>query len=140
MPPAGPSFAHWYTPEQLKYYNNVRMPGYREVKIHYDQPEGEGSATPVNVRVERRTKYNGKRNFYFPEILGEVSEDTTLDVFTPEPLPNEHPFWTHPRVTVTPHNASLTQPETAVKVVFEGIRRMERGELPENIVDRSLGY
>lgn len=64
----------------------------------------------------------------------------TLDVFTPEPLPNEHPFWTHPRVTVTPHNASLTQPETAVEVVFEGIRRMERGELPENIVDRSLGY
>jgi len=64
----------------------------------------------------------------------------TLDVFTPEPLPNEHPFWTHPRVTVTPHNASLTQAETAATVVLEGIRRMERGELPENVVDRALGY
>jgi glyoxylate/hydroxypyruvate reductase A len=64
----------------------------------------------------------------------------TLDVFTPEPLPNEHPFWTHPRVTVTPHVASLTQPETAALVVLEGIRRIERGELPENVVDRRLGY
>ncbi|MEX1109713.1 MAG: glyoxylate/hydroxypyruvate reductase A [Dongiaceae bacterium] len=64
----------------------------------------------------------------------------TLDVFTPEPLPNEHPFWTHPRVTLTPHVASLTQPETAAPVVLDGIRRMERGELPANIVDRRLGY
>ncbi len=64
----------------------------------------------------------------------------TLDVFTPEPLPREHPFWTHPRVTVTPHNASLTQPETAVPVVLDGIARLERGELPRNVVDRKLGY
>ena len=64
----------------------------------------------------------------------------TLDVFTPEPLPNEHPFWTHPRVTVTPHNASLTQPETAVPVVLDGIARLERGEMPLNTVDRKLGY
>jgi glyoxylate/hydroxypyruvate reductase len=64
----------------------------------------------------------------------------TLDVFTPESLPREHPFWTHPRVTVTPHNASLTQPETAVPVVLEGIARLERGELPRNVVDRKLGY
>jgi glyoxylate/hydroxypyruvate reductase A len=64
----------------------------------------------------------------------------TLDVFTPEPLPAEHPFWTHPRVTVTPHNASLTQPESAVPVVLEAIRRIERGERPANLVDRKLGY
>jgi glyoxylate/hydroxypyruvate reductase len=63
-----------------------------------------------------------------------------LDVFHTEPLPPDHPFWKHPKIKVTPHVASLTVPETAAKSVAANIRRMRKGEPPEPIVDRKLGY
>jgi len=63
-----------------------------------------------------------------------------LDVTDPEPLPPEHPFWTHPRVFVTPHVASMTQPETAAPILLENIRRHQRGEPLMDIVDRGRGY
>ncbi len=46
-----------------------------------------------------------------------------LDVTDPEPLPPTHPFWTHPRVRLTPHIASQTRPETAVDIVLENLQR-----------------
>lgn len=64
----------------------------------------------------------------------------TLDVFRAEPLPPEHPFWTHPMVTVTPHIASETRPRTAAQVVAENIRRGETGEPFLHLVDRDRGY
>ena len=64
----------------------------------------------------------------------------TLDVFMEEPLPADHPFWLHERVTVTPHTAALTQPGTAVAMVAENIRRHRAGLALLNTVDRSLGY
>ena len=64
----------------------------------------------------------------------------TLDVFHAEPLPDDHPFWAHPKITVTPHMASRTAPATAAKAVAENIRRMENGEPPEPIVEMTLGY
>jgi glyoxylate/hydroxypyruvate reductase len=64
----------------------------------------------------------------------------TLDVFHAEPLPADHPYWNHPKVTVTPHMASLTVPSSAAEYVAENIRRVERGEAPRNIVDPSKGY
>lgn len=64
----------------------------------------------------------------------------TLDVFRIEPLPPEHPFWAHPRVTVTPHVAAETRPETASDVVAENIRRSEAGEPLLHLVDRLAGY
>lgn len=64
----------------------------------------------------------------------------TLDVFRQEPLPPEHPFWAHPRVTVTPHIASETRPETAAQVIAENIRRGEAGEPFLHLVDRAHGY
>jgi glyoxylate/hydroxypyruvate reductase len=63
-----------------------------------------------------------------------------LDVTDPEPLPPEHPFWTHPRVFMTPHVASMTQPETAAPILLANIRRHQRGEPLTDIVDRSRGY
>jgi glyoxylate/hydroxypyruvate reductase A len=64
----------------------------------------------------------------------------TLDVFRAEPLPVEHPFWAHPLVTVTPHVAAATRPETAAGTVAENVRRGEGGEPFLYVVDRASGY
>lgn len=64
----------------------------------------------------------------------------TLDVFRVEPLPQDHPFWTHPRVTVTPHIAADTRAPSASRVIAENIRRGEAGEALLNRVDRARGY
>src|SRR6056297_430377 len=60
----------------------------------------------------------------------------TLDVFRREPLPDDHPYWTHPSVTVTPHIASETRAETCAEVLAENIRRGEAGEPFLHLVDR----
>lgn len=64
----------------------------------------------------------------------------TLDVFRVEPLPEDHPYWAHEKVTVTPHIASATRPETAAQVIAENIRRGEAGEPFVHLVDREQGY
>lgn len=64
----------------------------------------------------------------------------TLDVFRTEPLPPEHPFWQHPKVTVTPHIASETRADTASEVIAENIRRGEAGAPFLHLVDRAAGY
>lgn len=64
----------------------------------------------------------------------------TLDVFRTEPLPPDHRFWTHPRVTVTPHIAANTHPPTASGVIAENIRRGEAGEPFLYRVDRGQQY
>jgi len=63
-----------------------------------------------------------------------------LDVTDPEPLPSGHPFWAHPRVFVTPHVASMTQPETAAPILLENIRRHQRGEALQGRIDPARGY
>jgi glyoxylate/hydroxypyruvate reductase A len=63
-----------------------------------------------------------------------------LDVTDPEPLPPTHPFWTHPRVRLTPHIASATRPETAVDVVLENLRRHRAGLPLIGAIDRARGY
>ena len=64
----------------------------------------------------------------------------TLDVFREEPLPANHPFWRHKQVTVTPHIASATRPQSAATVIAENIRRGEAGEPFLHLVDRAQGY
>ncbi|NAZ37087.1 NAD(P)-dependent oxidoreductase [Rubellimicrobium sp. CFH 75288] len=64
----------------------------------------------------------------------------TLDTFRQEPLPPDHPFWSHPRVTVTPHIAAETRPETAARAIAENIRRGQAGEPLLHLVDRRAGY
>lgn len=70
---------------------------------------------------------------------GQVAH-ATLDVFRTEPLPQDHPYWAHPGVTVTPHIAAETRATTASQSVAENIRRGEAGEDLLNLVDRGLGY
>ncbi|SHH92383.1 2-hydroxyacid dehydrogenase [Marivita hallyeonensis] len=64
----------------------------------------------------------------------------TLDVFRQEPLPKDHPYWSHPKVTVTPHIASETRPPSAARAIAENIRRGEAGEPFLYLVDRDAGY
>ncbi|MFD1912879.1 2-hydroxyacid dehydrogenase [Halodurantibacterium flavum] len=64
----------------------------------------------------------------------------TLDVFRQEPLPAAHPYWAHPRVTVTPHIAAATPPDTASVVVIENIARSLAGKPLLHLVDRERGY
>ncbi|SPJ25233.1 2-hydroxyacid dehydrogenase [Palleronia abyssalis] len=64
----------------------------------------------------------------------------TLDTFRTEPLPQDHPFWSHPGVTVTPHIASETRPATAAPVIAENVRRAMADEPILHLVDREKGY
>jgi glyoxylate/hydroxypyruvate reductase A len=64
----------------------------------------------------------------------------TLDTFRTEPLPHGHPFWSHPKVTVTPHIASETRPATASRAIAENIARAETGAQLLHLVDRTRGY
>src|SRR3546814_2652548 len=84
------------------------------------------------------------RHLVEPDLLealqsGQLS-GATLDVFATEPLPAEHPFWSHPLVTVSPHVASPTLARTAAGHVVDGIRRCEAGRPLDHLVDRTRGY
>jgi glyoxylate/hydroxypyruvate reductase len=68
--------------------------------------------------------------------LGGVS----LDVYATEPLPPESPFWSHPKVVLTPHNAADTDPDQISRYVARQISRFEAGEKLENVVDPARGY
>lgn len=63
-----------------------------------------------------------------------------LDVFHVEPLPSDHPFWTHPKIKVTPHIAGPTNPRTAAESVADNVRRLRSGQVLVNRIDRKAGY
>jgi glyoxylate/hydroxypyruvate reductase A len=64
----------------------------------------------------------------------------TLDVFRNEPLPAPHPFWSEPRITITPHISALTLREEAVRQIAAKIKLLESGEAVADVVDRNRGY
>jgi glyoxylate/hydroxypyruvate reductase A len=63
-----------------------------------------------------------------------------LDVFEQEPLPADHPAWTHPRITITPHVGSLPPRSERAAHVARMIARHERGETLPNTYDHERGY
>lgn len=70
---------------------------------------------------------------------GQIAQ-ATLDVFQIEPLPQDHPFWDHPGVTVTPHIASMIDVPTGIKIVAQMIRAFEAGEDVPSRADARRGY
>ena len=64
----------------------------------------------------------------------------TLDVFEHEPLPDNHPFWDESRITIWPHVAAQTNPETAAQQVADALMAVQAGHVPANLVDRQRGY
>ncbi|MEE2024676.1 MULTISPECIES: 2-hydroxyacid dehydrogenase [Alkalimonas] len=63
-----------------------------------------------------------------------------LDVFSQEPLPAAHPFWSHPKVTVTPHISAVTNIDTAVNQIVENYRRSQAGTPLLHQVDSDKEY
>jgi glyoxylate/hydroxypyruvate reductase A len=63
-----------------------------------------------------------------------------LDVFRTEPLPPEHPFWSHPKITVTPHTSARTLRDESIAQIARKIRAFEQGEPIAGVVDLQRGY
>lgn len=78
------------------------------------------------------------------DILAALNDGTlqgaTLDVFVTEPLPADSPLWKQPALTITPHNAAMSEPEAIAGQVAAQIRRLEAGEPLQNVVDPARGY
>jgi glyoxylate/hydroxypyruvate reductase A len=58
-----------------------------------------------------------------------------LDVFSIEPLPDDHPLWRYPSVLITPHIASLSNPATGAAQIVRTLRAVWAGERPASVVD-----
>ncbi|MBZ9558564.1 MULTISPECIES: glyoxylate/hydroxypyruvate reductase A [unclassified Modicisalibacter] len=63
-----------------------------------------------------------------------------MDVLRQEPPPDDHPFWHHERILLTPHVAAMTQPESAFPVLLDNIRRHQHNEPMIGRIDRQRGY
>lgn len=63
-----------------------------------------------------------------------------LDVFRKEPLPQTHPFWTHPKIDITPHVASLIDPEAGGRIIAQNLRLFLAGMPTPDLVDPARGY
>lgn len=63
-----------------------------------------------------------------------------VDVQRVEPMPDDHPFWFHPRIVCFPHVAAITIAESVVPQIAENYRRMRAGRPLLNLVDLERGY
>jgi glyoxylate/hydroxypyruvate reductase A len=79
-----------------------------------------------------------------PDLVAALDSDhlagAVLDVFQTEPLPADHVLWRHPKVTVTPHIAGITDPRNAAAFVVDCVARAGSGQPFANVVDLSRGY
>ena len=64
----------------------------------------------------------------------------TLDVFRVEPLPQGHAFWTHPKITITPHTSARTLRSESIAQIARKIAALQNGEAVAGRVDAARGY
>jgi glyoxylate/hydroxypyruvate reductase A len=111
-------------------------------------PETEGI---LNAATLSKLKPNGYlinvargRHLIEEDLLTLLADGTlagaALDVVRQEPLPADHAFWTHPKITLTPHIAAITLREKSVAQIAKKIRALARGECVEGVVDFKRGY
>ena len=69
-----------------------------------------------------------------------LNHRAVLDVFAVEPLPPDHAFWSHPRITVLPHTAAQTDARSAAEIAARNVRALRAGQPLAALVDRAKGY
>lgn len=78
------------------------------------------------------------------DLLAKINDGhlsgAALDVFWEEPIRKEHPFWTHDKIRVTPHVASVTHPKSVVPQILENYENMQDDKDLKNVVERDKGY
>jgi len=110
----------------------------------------------LNLDLFRKLKYNGALHGAYlinagrgalqvdGDIVDALDEGALagaiLDVFPTEPLPLASPLWTHPKVSITPHNAAASLPHGIVDYVLRQIDRCELGVPFDHVIDRETGY
>ncbi len=90
------------------------------------------------INVGRGAHLN--ENDLLEAINNEQLSGAALDVFQEEPLPQEHIFWPHPKIDITPHVASVTHPKRVSKQIIENYNRMQSEEKILHQIDKEKGY
>lgn len=75
-----------------------------------------------------------------PALASGQLSAATLDAFSVEPLPQDHPFWGHPRILITPHIATRTDRLVIAQQTLANLATVRRGERPLNQIDLERGY
>lgn len=112
--------------------------------------------TPLTVRILNRQTFDAMpdggylinvgrgQNLVEEDLLRALDEGklsgATLDVFWNEPLPTDHPFWSHPKILITCHTASAIEPKVGGQIIANNIRAFIRGDNIPDIVDIEQGY
>ncbi|MDG1438736.1 MAG: glyoxylate/hydroxypyruvate reductase A [Emcibacteraceae bacterium] len=73
-------------------------------------------------------------------LYSEHLSGALLDVFKVEPLPDDHPFWRHPKIHITPHISSPTDKGKVARQILDNYARMKHSEPLINQVDRQRSY
>ena len=91
--------------------------------------------------IRREVDGDEVRTFlYLRDVETNAAIEEALDVFEKEPLPKGSALWNHPRVTITPHNAAVSDPRAINGYILRQIKRHRAGEPLDNVVDRAKEY
>lgn len=73
-------------------------------------------------------------------LASEHLSGALLDVFSTEPLPNDHPFWRHPKIHMTPHISSPTDKANVARQILDNYGRLKTGDTLQHQVDPKRSY